>query len=165
MRIFILGLILLCTGTVLHAYPWGYRHHPARGTVVVNLPSRFITLNYGGAPYFFCDGVYYRRMGPRYIVVDAPTVVVPPPPVVVVPAPPVIASSVPVEPPPVPTTDPPASSTVTPSKDTFIVNIPDSKGGYKPITIKRSGKGFVGPQGEFYPKFPKVDHLKVMYGE
>jgi hypothetical protein len=44
------------------------------------------------------------------------------------------------------------------------VNIPNDHGGYTPVVIKRSGKGFAGPQGEFYPEFPKVSQLKVMYG-
>ena len=28
-----------------------------------------------------------------------------------------------------------------------------------------AGNGFIGPQGEFYPDFPRVEQLKVMYGK
>jgi len=48
--------------------------------------------------------------------------------------------------------------------DEFIVNVPNNHGGYTAVVIKRSGSGFIGPQGEFYPEFPKVSLLKVMYG-
>ncbi|MBF0572033.1 MAG: hypothetical protein HQL12_09220 [Candidatus Omnitrophica bacterium] len=48
--------------------------------------------------------------------------------------------------------------------DTFIINIPNSTGDYSSVLIKRSGNGFMGPQGEYYPEFPKVSQLKVMYG-
>ncbi len=35
-------------------------------------------------------------------------------------------------------------------QEVFTVNIPDSKGSYTAVDIKRSGTGFIGPQGEFY---------------
>jgi hypothetical protein len=47
----------------------------------------------------------------------------------------------------------------------FIVNIPNDKGGYTPVIIKRSGNGYIGPQGEYYPEFPKVSQLKLLYGK
>ena len=49
------------------------------------------------------------------------------------------------------------------TQDSFTVHVPNENGGYTPVEIKRSGEGFVGPQGEYYPKFPKVDQLKIMY--
>lgn len=49
--------------------------------------------------------------------------------------------------------------------DAFTINIPNSAGGYTGVLLKRSGKGFIGPQGEFYPIFPRVAQLKVMYGQ
>jgi len=45
------------------------------------------------------------------------------------------------------------------------VNIPTNNGGYTPVMIQRSGNGFIGPQGEFYPEFPNVSQLKVLYGK
>jgi len=56
----------------------------------------------------------------------------------------------------------PASSS---TDDTFTINIPNDKGGYSSVLLKRSGNGFVGPQGEFYSEFPKVAQLKLMYGK
>jgi hypothetical protein len=44
------------------------------------------------------------------------------------------------------------------------INIPNSRGGYTSITLRRSGNGFVGPQGEYYPDFPSVEQLRTMYG-
>jgi hypothetical protein len=51
------------------------------------------------------------------------------------------------------------------TQDTYIVNIPNDKGGYTAVILKRSGTGFIGPQGEFYPEFPKVRLLRLMYGK
>ena len=47
----------------------------------------------------------------------------------------------------------------------FTVNIPNGQGGYVAVIIKKSGNGFVGPQGEYYPEFPKVSQLQVMYAK
>ena len=47
----------------------------------------------------------------------------------------------------------------------FTVKIPNDHGGYTTLLIKRSGNGFTGPQGEFYPEFPTVSQLKMMYGK
>jgi hypothetical protein len=49
--------------------------------------------------------------------------------------------------------------------DEFTVNIPNGHGGYTAVLIKRSGNGFTGPQGEFYPEFPTVSQLKIIYGK
>jgi hypothetical protein len=62
----------------------------------------------------------------------------------------------------------PVTTTSTPGvgvTDSFTVNIPNDKGGYTAVTLKKSGNGYIGPQGEFYPKFPKVSLLKVIYGK
>ena len=53
----------------------------------------------------------------------------------------------------------------TQAQDIFTVNIPNTRGGYTPVALKRSGSGFIGPQGEYYTEFPKVEQLKVMYGK
>jgi len=52
-----------------------------------------------------------------------------------------------------------------PPLNEFTVNIPNDHGGYTAVVIKRSANGFIGPQGEYYPEFPKVFQLKVMYGK
>lgn len=48
-------------------------------------------------------------------------------------------------------------------KNTVIVEINTSKGP-KPITLTRKGDGFVGPRGEYYPKFPTKATLAAVYG-
>jgi len=49
--------------------------------------------------------------------------------------------------------------------DVITVNIPNNEGGYTAVTLRKSGTGFIGPQGEFYPEFPKVSQLEVIYGK
>jgi hypothetical protein len=51
------------------------------------------------------------------------------------------------------------------SEGSFPINVPNQSGGYTLVVIKRSGTGFVGPQGEYYPEFPSVAQLQVMYGK
>jgi hypothetical protein len=48
--------------------------------------------------------------------------------------------------------------------ETSTVNIPNSRGGYTSVTLRKSGNGFVGPQGEYYADSPTVDQLRVLYG-
>ena len=58
-------------------------------------------------------------------------------------------------------------STIIPTAmdDVITLNIPNATGGYSAVLIKKSGKGFIGPQGEFYSEFPKVSILEVLYGK
>ena len=146
-------------------------------------------------PYYRYDNVYYQSCPTGYVVVEPPapqTVVVqpPPPPVaetivmpapatpqpVVVPAPappqPVVVPE-PGAPQPVAVSEPaeaqpaavPAAS-ATPATDTYTVNIPNSDGTtYTAVVLHNKGNGYVGPQGEFYPEFPRVAQLKAMYGK
>ena len=48
---------------------------------------------------------------------------------------------------------------------TYTVNIPNAVGGHTPVKLKKSGDGFIGPQGEYYSEFPSVEQLKLMYGK
>jgi hypothetical protein len=50
------------------------------------------------------------------------------------------------------------------TESSFIVNVPNDKGGYTQVLIKRLRNGYVGPQGEFYYGFPLISQLKFMYG-
>ena len=54
---------------------------------------------------------------------------------------------------------------ITPPPEEFTVNIPNQQGGYNAVVIRRSGNGFIGPQGEYYPEFPKIFQLEMMYGK
>jgi hypothetical protein len=66
-------------------------------------------------------------------------------------------------PPPVVVQEPTVVTTPAYNQDTFTVNVPNNNGSYTPIVIRRSGSGYVGPQGEYYPTFPSVSQLKSMY--
>jgi hypothetical protein len=46
----------------------------------------------------------------------------------------------------------------------IIINIPNSRGGYNPVKLVKTEKGYVGPQGELYAENPTVEQLKVLYG-
>jgi len=51
-----------------------------------------------------------------------------------------------------------------PTTAEFSVNIPNSRGGFNTVIIKKDGDGFVGPNGEYYPEFPKIFQLQMKYG-
>ena len=51
------------------------------------------------------------------------------------------------------------------SGDTVTVNVPDSNGGYTAVVLKRSGNGYVGPQGEYYEQVPSTAQLQAMYAK
>jgi len=54
---------------------------------------------------------------------------------------------------------------VTYAGDTVTVNVPNSNGGYTAVVLKRSGNGYVGPQGEYYDQIPTTAQLQAMYGK
>ena len=58
----------------------------------------------------------------------------------------------------------PAPTPASGQADQFNVQIPNVHGGYNIVVIKKSGDGFVGPQGEYYPEFPKIFQLEIIYG-
>lgn len=126
------------------------------GALVEALPPRHTTVIVGNDAYYYYDGTYFRPAPGGYVVVPAP--VVASPMVVVPPAAPVVVASPPVAPVAVVAPVPQDPGVVT-------VNIPNEKGSYTPVSLRRSGSGFVGPQGEYYPEFPKVEQLRMMYGK
>ena len=56
----------------------------------------------------------------------------------------------------------PASTTY--SGDTVTISIPNNSGGYTSVVLRRSGNGYVGPQGEYYDQVPSTTQLQAMYG-
>jgi hypothetical protein len=124
--------------------------NPPVGAYVAAIPPDFQPVLINGRTYYTDNGVYYiltRHHG--YKVVVAPVVYAQPQQVVVTQAPPAVVA---------------APVTVN-AQDAFPVNIPNNSGGYTSVVIKRSGNGYVGPQGEFYAQFPSVSQLKAMYGK
>lgn len=168
-----------------HFYRW--HDHPHFGIHVDVLPDTYFTLWVGGARYYYYDGLYYNRINNGYVITPPPvgavvsTIPADFQPVIIngmtyytnngvyyvytpngyqaVPQPVVQSVPIMVQPAPTPVT------VTTDTGESFTVNIPNSQGGYTAVVIKRSGKGFVGPQGEFYSEFPKVSQLKAMYGK
>jgi len=58
-----------------------------------------------------------------------------------------------------------AAPVSTDTADSFTINVPNNKGGYTAVVLKKSGNGYIGPQGEFYSEFPKVSQLQTIYGK
>jgi hypothetical protein len=50
------------------------------------------------------------------------------------------------------------------SENTATVNVPNSNGGFTAVVLKRSGNGYIGPQGEYYDQIPTTEQLQAMYG-
>ncbi len=42
--------------------------------------------------------------------------------------------------------------------------ITNSNGSQTPVTLKKSGPGYLGPRGEWYPNMPTEEQLKMVYG-
>ena len=121
------------------------------GAIAASLPPNYRTVYVGGVPYYYYDGAYYRPCSAGYVVVPAPM----PAPVVVA-APTVVAQ---------PVVTVPAENVNAAQGEPVTVNVPNNNGSYTPVTLTRSGTGFIGPQGEYYQEFPKVRQLKEMYGK
>ena len=45
------------------------------------------------------------------------------------------------------------------------VSIPNSNGTFTAVKLTKHGKGYLGPQGEFYIGHPTVAQLKALYGD
>jgi len=118
-------------------------------------------LGFSYSPYYDNLGYYYPYYPSYYetgVLMSSPVVVTSD--VIVQPSTNVTTASI------YPTSEiSPAQITPTAMDDDITLNIPNATGGYSAVLIKKSGKGFIGPQGEFYPEFPKVSVLKVLYGK
>ena len=108
------------------------------GSVVYAIPFGCQLVNINGVTYYENNGTYYLPIAGGYQIV----------------VPPALTASVPVVVPQGQTAE---------AQQEFTVNVPNAQGAYTAVVIRRSGTGFVGPQGEFYPEFPKVDQLQLMY--
>ena len=150
------------------------------------LPRGFISIQVGGSPYFYGEGLFYRSCPSGYVIV-------PPPVGAFVPALPdgsqvvaidgttyhyydgvyykdspngytvvplSIARAIPVKALPV------QEAAQTAAETTTIVNIPNKNGSYTPVTLQLAANGmYIGPQGEVYPTKPDDAQLQEMYGK
>ena len=121
-----------------------YYSNPYYPGYVVAASSSYQPVVINGTTYYVNNGAYYIYTQYGYQAVAAP---------IAAPGPVVVQSAV-------ATSSPAATGT-----DSITVNVPNDKGGYNAVVLKPSGKGYVGPQGEFYSEFPKVSQLQLMYGK
>ena len=109
---------------------------PPVGAVVGALPAEYVSVTIGGVEYATYNGVYYMNTAGGYEVAD-----------------------------------PPAGfegvliAAATDNPNAIVVSLPDpsTSGQFVDIPLTRSGDGFVGPQGEYYPEFPPIEQLREMY--
>lgn len=129
-----------------HGWDWGW---PVFGAFALGAAATAVWIS--GHPYYYYNGVYYDNTPAGYVVVNPPVATT------VVAAPQTVVTAA----------QAPAPQVTVPQagEDVVTVNVPNDNGGYTAVVLKRSGNGFVGPQGEFYPSFPKVSQLKLMYGK
>lgn len=125
-------------------YPYYADPYYAQPTYVVASSTSYQPVLVNGVTYYVNNGVYYIYTQYGYQAVATPVGAT---------APMVQAATV------------AASPASTDTGDSMTVNIPNDKGGYTSVLLKKSGNGFIGPQGEFYSEFPKVSQLQVMYGK
>ena len=114
------------------------------------------TIVVSGTPYYYYSGVYYTPYG------DADALVAVTPPI----AEPATDVSGPSTSPDVASAPAKVEPKATkPSGETVTINVPNAGGGFTPVQLVKTDKGYVGPQGEFYAGHPTVSQLKALYGE
>ena len=133
--------------------------NPPAGAVVNTIPEDFNPVTINGVTYYADSGIYYIQTTGGFKVVPSPIKAAIQAPLV----PAKESSPASVE----ALTPPQASITVSPdsSDETIIVNVKNSAGAIVPVALKRTDKGFLGPNGEIYPDFPKLKQLQALYGK
>ena len=58
---------------------------------------------------------------------------------------------------------PSVPSQIIPVNNSLEISIPNGDGSYTSVTLTKTDKGFLGPQGEFYADHPTEDQLKTRY--
>lgn len=117
---------------------------PPIGAIVPILPFGYISFTFGpGINYYCSDGVYYRHVPEGYVVVPENEF-----------------QEYKSQKEAVKTRELSRSRS-----DYFIINVPNPDGSFTPVKLIKSGVGYIGPQGEFYPEHPTVEQLRVLYGK
>ena len=150
-----------CEGVYYHRSGYGYVVVPPPCSAVVReIPPVYVPVLANGITYYTADGIYYQYTPQGYMVAQPPqnvTVVQQAPPVQQAQPAPVNTGTV------VEKVIP--STPVEKTDKVFTVNVPNAKGGFTAVTLKKTANGYIGPQGEFYPDFPTVEQLQLMYGK
>ncbi|MDD5085240.1 MAG: DUF6515 family protein [Candidatus Omnitrophica bacterium] len=132
---------------------------PPVGAVVPALPPGYTMVIVNGAPYYVYGYTYYAPAPAGYMVVTAPATAVPVAVPTATPAAPPVSSQA---------ASSGATSAATKAEDksdttAFEIYIANDNGSYTLVTLRKTDKGFVGPQGELYPNHPTVEELKARY--
>ncbi len=171
------GYISLMVGELALLYSEGmfYRYTPAGyivvtppvGAVVPALPPGYTMIYESGVPYYYYGYTYYAPAPNGFAVVASP--VAPAAPQYAVPS---MAPQAPIA---SPATSAPAQPALAanvsnamvkaeePNHDVYDIYIPNGNGSYTSVTLKKTEKGFLGPQGEFYADHPTVEQLRERY--
>lgn len=114
----------------------GYIRYREPRVVFTVLPPGHRTVIVRDTPYYVYENTYYVSSPQGYVVT--------PPPVI--------------------------EEKIIPVKEaepinSYEIQIPNANGSYTLVVLKKTDKGFVGPQGEIYPEHPTVEQLKAMYAK
>ena len=143
-------------GGGFHGYVWsrGFFHRHYWGGFYIGpvwYPGPTIVV--ADVPYYYYSGEYYTPSGDVLVAATPPVVEPTVAPEASTPSEEAASAPTKVE-----------SQTTQPSGETATINVPNSSGGYTPVKLVKTDKGYVGPQGEFYQGHPTVAQLKVFYG-
>lgn len=166
------------------------RHVPFWGLRVVFSPKKFAHVSVSGVEYYYHNHQFYSRHGQSYVVAAPPvgayvsSIGPQYQPVTingilyytdgygyyvytaygyqVVPAP--VYSAINMQQPFAPVSAAQPAQAVMTDEGLVRVTVPKFNGGSTLITLKRSGNGFFGPRGEYYPVFPSLEQLRLVYG-
>ena len=139
--------LLYSAGMFYRTTPAGYVVVPApMGAVVPALPPGYTVVYMGGMPYYYYGNAYYAAAPNGYVVTAPPAIAAP----VQGPVPAPISQQ----------TVAPASNEPSSAIETYI---PNGNGSFTVVTLQKTEKGFMGPQGEFYADHPTEDQLKSRY--
>ena len=148
--------LLYSAGMFYRTTPAGYVVVPApMGAVVPALPPGYTVVYMGGMPYYYYGNAYYAAAPNGYVVTAPPAIAAP---MAVAPGVAPIQASAPA---------PISQQTVVPASngpsDAIETYIPNGNGSFTVVTLRKTEKGFMGPQGEFYSDHPTEDQLKSRY--
>jgi len=148
--------LLYSAGMFYRTTPAGYVVVPApMGAVVPALPPGYTVAYMGGTPYYYYGNAYYAAAPNGYVVTAPPAIAAP------------IAVASGVAPVQAPAPAPISQQTIAPASnepsDAVETYIPNGNGSFTVVTLRKTEKGFMGPQGEFYADHPTEDQLKSRY--
>ena len=147
---------LYSAGMFYRSTPGGYMVVPApMGAVVPALPPGYTVVYMGGMPYYYYGNAYYAAAPNGYVVTAPPAIATP---MVVAPGAAPVQSPVPA--PIAQQSVAPAANQPSSAVETYI---PNGNGSFTVVTLQKTDKGFMGPQGEFYADHPTEDQLKARY--